>query len=147
MSRTTALRKQHDAIGVLAADITQAADALADGASADKLERLLRQLDTILTTHLASEDRLLYPEMLASGDHRTAATASRFCEEMGGLTNNYADFASRWRASEALLADPAGFKREWTELVGALAFRIQRENAELYPLADAVSDASERQAG
>lgn len=147
MSRTTALRKQHDAIGILAADITRAADRLADGDSAGKLERLLRQLDTILTTHLASEDRLLYPEMLASGDHRTAATASRFCEEMGGLTSSYAQFAARWRSAAALLTDPAGFRREWTVLEGALAFRIQRENAELYPLADALSDASERQAG
>ena len=147
MSRTTALRKQHDAIGILAADVSQSVDALGDAGEAEQMLRRLRQLDTILTTHLSSEDRLLYPELLASGDHRTAATASRFCEEMGGLTSSYAAFAARWSSAKALLADPAAFKRDWTVLVGALSFRIQRENAELYPLADALSDASARQAG
>lgn len=145
MSRTTALRKQHDAIAILAEDITRAADAMVNGAAAEPLQRLLRQLDTVLTTHLASEDRLLYPELRACGDRRAAATASRFCEEMGGLTDSYGEFAARWRSSEALLADPATFKREWASLSGALAFRIQRENAELYPLADALGD--EREAG
>lgn len=147
MSRTSALRKQHDAIAVLAADVTRAADALAEGGAAEPLQRLLRQLDTILTAHLASEDRLLYPELLASGHRRAAATASRFCEEMGGLTDSYGEFAARWRTAGALLADPAGFKRDWTALSGALAFRIQRENAELYPLADALNDTSGREAG
>lgn len=145
MSRTTALRKQHDAITALAGDITRAAENLSDADAAEKIHRLLRQIDTILTTHLASEDRLLYPEMLASADRRTASTASRFCEEMGGLTTSYAEFAARWLSAGALLADPAGFKRDWTGLEGALSFRIQRENAELYPLADALGD--ERQAG
>lgn len=140
MSRTSALRKQHDAIAVFASDISAAADGVIDAESADRIARLLRQLDTVLTTHLASEDRLLYPEMLASGDHRTAATASRFCEEMGGLTTSYAQFAARWPSAAALQADAAGFKRDWTVLEGALSFRIQRENAELYPLADALSD-------
>ena len=147
MSRTTALRKQHDAIAVLAADITSAAKGQIDSEAAERLQRLMRQLDTILTTHLASEDRLLYPELLASGDHRTAATASRFCEEMGGLTNSYREFTARWRSVDALLTDPAGFKRDWATLEGALGFRMQRENAELYPLADALSEASERKVG
>ena len=147
MSRTSALRKQHDAIGVLAGDITLAADSLAETGRAEPLQRLLHQLDTLLTTHLASEDRLLYPEMLASDDRRTAEIASRFCEEMGGLTSTHAAFAARWLTAAALLADPAGFKRDWTTLAGALAFRIQRENAELYPLADAASEGPERLAG
>lgn len=147
MSRTAALRKQHDAIAVLAADITRAAGVLDDAGEAEHMLRLLRQLETILTTHLSSEDRLLYPELLASGDRRTAATASRFCEEMGGLTASYGEFSARWRSAEALLADPRAFKRDWTILEGALSFRIQRENAELYPLADALSDAWEHKAG
>lgn len=145
MSRTSALRKQHDAIAVLAADITRAAETLAATRAAEPLLRLLRELDTVLTRHLAAEDRMLYPELLASADRRAAATASRFCEEMGGLTNSYAEFAARWTSAEALLGDPAAFKRDWTVLAGALGFRIQRENAELYPLADALGD--QRQAG
>ena len=147
MSRTSALRRQHDSLVALAGQITTAAEALADSSQSEPLQRLLRELDTILTTHLASEDRLLYPELLASGDRKTATVASRFCEEMGGLTNSYADFAARWNSPEALLADPAGFKRAWTTLEGALSFRIQREDAELYPLADALAREPERNAG
>lgn len=147
MSRTTTLRRQHDSIAALAEDITAAADSFAEGGPVEPLQQLLRQLNAILTTHLASEDRLLYPEMLACNDRRTAATASRFCEEMGGLTSAHADFSARWHSAGELLADPAAFKRDWTALSGALAFRIQRENAELYPLADALSDVPEGKAG
>lgn len=147
MSRTTALRGQHDSLVTLAGEITAAADALAHTGDIEPLQKLLRVLDTILTAHLASEDRLLYPELLASGDRKTATVASRFCEEMGGLTNSYAEFAARWNSPEALLADPAGFKRAWTTLEGALSFRIQREDAELYPLADALAREPERNAG
>lgn len=147
MSRTSALRKQHEALSALALDISKAANSVSEIGSAGELERLLRELDTVLTAHLASEDRMLYPEMLASGDRRAAGIASRFCEEMGGLTGSYAAFADRWSTAAAICADPAGFKREWTVLEGALSFRIQRENAELYPLADALGEAARREAG
>ena len=147
MSRIAALRQEHDALAALAEDITRAANVLSGSEEAERLERLLVQFDTILTTHLADEDRQLYPQLLASGDRRTAATASRFCEEMGGLAHSYTEFAARWRSAETLLADPAGFKRAWTALEGALAFRIQRENAELYPLADALAHEADSNAG
>lgn len=148
MSRTSSLRKQHDSLLILSDDITSAAaELLSDGRNAQPLQRLLRQFDTVLTTHLMSEDRLLYPELAASGDRRTAATARRFCEEMGGLASVYAKFAARWRSAEELLADPAGFARDWSTLRGALTFRIQRENAEIYPLADAPWEPPARKAG
>lgn len=147
MSRTSSLRKQHDALLALAAEISEASTGLASLLDAERLYRLLRQLDAILTEHLASEDRFLYPDMLASSDRRTAALASRFCEEMGGLTKDYAGFAARWNSAGALLDDPDSFQRDWTGLQGALAFRIQRENAELYPLADAAEGAPGRKAG
>ena len=142
VSRTSSLRKQHDALVALAGEIGDACAALGHGDDAAHLHGLLGQFDTILTAHLASEDRLLYPEMLAAADRKTAALASRFCEEMGGLVADYARFAAHWNSAEALRANPDGFRREWTELNGALNFRIQRENAELYPLADALGDES-----
>lgn len=140
MSRTAKLRKQHDELAVLAGAIGEASAGLDDPAAGERLHGLLRQFDAVLTEHLATEDRILYPEMLAASDRRTAALASRFCEEMGRLTTDYAAFAARWNAPAALLADPGTFRRDWAVLRDALAFRMQRENAELYPLADAQGD-------
>lgn len=147
VSRTTTLREQHDALLALAGEIGNLAGALNCARDAERLFPLLRQLGTILTAHLVAEDRILYPEMLASNDRRTAALASRFCEEMGGLTRNYACFSARWTSPDSLAADPDGFWREWAALCGALTFRIQRENAELYPLADAANEAAGEKAG
>ena len=147
MSRTSSFREQHDSLLALAGEISEASTGLASMLDAERLHRLLRQFDAILTEHLASEDRSLYPDMLASSDRRTAALASRFCEEMGGLTKDYARFAARWTSARALLDDQDTFQRDWTGLQGALAFRIQRENAELYPLADAADGARGRKAG
>jgi hypothetical protein len=146
LSRTSTLRRQHGALLALAGEIGDAGGRLTTTLDAERLHRLLEQFDAILTTHLALEDGVLYPEMLAAGD-RAAALASRFCKEMGGLMGDYAAFAARWSSLENLLADPDGFMREWTVLEGALGFRIQRENAELYPLADAIGEARGQQSG
>jgi hypothetical protein len=142
--RTTALRRQHDMLVRLAGEITAAAEALKSTGDANPLHRLLGEFGSVLTAHLATEDQRLYPEMLASGHRRAAATASRFRDEMGGLKDSYAEFAARWSSPEALRSDPPGFLRDWIILEGALSFRIQRENAELYPLADAAGPASNR---
>jgi len=112
LSRTSTLRKQHDALLALAAEIGEADDRLSGGFEAKRLHRLLRRCKGVLTTHLALEDKVLYPEMLAAGDGRAAGLASRFNEEMRGLTGDYAVFAARWAEPEALLADADGFRRD-----------------------------------
>lgn len=136
MSRSANLRRQHDAILALASDLTDAQSTLATHAEAALAATRLAKLTGVLNLHLAAEDRALYPQLRASSDPAVAETARRFMREMGGLAKVYAEFAARWRSATTILADPEGFRTETAAVLSALGTRIERENTELYPLAD-----------
>lgn len=145
MSRTATLRKQHDAIVQLAGDLDAAIGSI-EGGDAGLAVRLLKHFDGLLTAHLNSEDTFLYPGMIASSDSATAETARRFSQEMGGLIGTYSDFAKRWIDEAAIRNSPGDFRSDWRALLGALSARIERENAQLYPLADAMDGSGTRAA-
>ena len=143
MPRTAMLKKQHDFILDLAGEINQALENLNSEIDVARLQKLLARFDNILKIHLQSEDNFLYPMMQASSDAEISATATRFNEEMGGLLSAYLDFADRWSSARAIFDDRAAFRNDWDGLCEALALRIERENGELYPLADAMAQDSE----
>ncbi|GGY23507.1 hypothetical protein GCM10008098_16210 [Rhodanobacter panaciterrae] len=62
----------------------------------------------------------------------------QFQNEMGGLAATYAAFATRWNLSAKIAADPQGFRDDANAIFKALHQRIQRENRELYPLAEQI---------
>lgn len=136
MSRTALLRRQHDAAMALITDIrTRLAEAKPDayviGLSLAKLTGLLR-------IHLAQEDRTLYPEMIASGNSAASAAARSFQEEMGGLSQRFAEYAARWTTSRVIESALPEFRKETLTVLAALEMRIQRENEQLYPLAESM---------
>jgi len=49
-------------------------------------------------------------------------------------------FAARWSSGEVIAAAPARFRTEADGVFAALGRRIERENEQLYPLADAIED-------
>lgn len=136
MSRSANLRRQHDAILALASDLTAAQSSLTSQAEGALAATRLAKLTGVLNLHLAAEDRALYPQLRASSDPAVADTARRFMQEMGGLAKVYGEFAARWRSATAILANPEGFRTETAAVLSALGTRIDRENTELYPLAD-----------
>lgn len=142
MTRTATLRQQHDIILKKAMGVQDMARGLEEHGDIRPLMRKLRRLDGVLSAHLAAEDCGLYPEMAQSGDRRTAATAQRFMEGMGGLSETYRAFVDEWSDEEQIRRDPRGFRSAFTRIVFALSNRIHRENNELYPLADAMADAA-----
>ena len=102
-------------------------------------ESILQQLvamSAVIRLHLAAEDRVLYPALIGSSDPHAAQTGRQFQEEMGGLAATYADFVSRWNLASRIGNDPQGFRDEANAVFKALHQRVQRENQELYPLAE-----------
>ena len=87
--------------------------------------------------HLAAEDRVLYPALARSGDRRVAAMSGRYQKEMQGIAGAFTEFVERWRAPSRRVADPDGFRRDANVVLRALCERLQREDAELYPAAEA----------
>lgn len=136
MSRTKNFRIQHDELLKLAEEITaMLAPARIAGESA-KVRELLSKLAGQLRVHLAMEDKALYPTLLAAKDPNVQATARRFVDDMGGITKVFGDYSAKWATSSAIAASPERFVADTKALFGALGKRIERENQDLYPLAD-----------
>ena len=89
-----------------------------------------------LKAHLAKEDNELYPDLMALGDPKLSELAAAFQAEIGGLTTAFDSYMETWRSIEAIEDNPDGFVRASEEILDTLTDRINRENRELYALAD-----------
>jgi len=132
MGFTDKFRTQHNEILVIAKEMTTELKGEADAAV---LRKLLSNLAGKLNFHLAMEDQALYPRLLERKDADAKKMAKQFMTEMGGLGKVFTTYNDKWQVS-AIRNDPAGFAGETAAVFAALTKRIQRENTELYPLAD-----------
>ena len=136
MRKTEQLRHQHAGIMDVILAIT---DQLNEATILDRIPDILGQMIDLsgrLKAHLAVEDQMLYPMMIAADHPLASDRAAEYQEEMGGLAANFENYMSKWRSFTAIEADPSGFVTETRELFEALSERIDRENNRLYPLAD-----------
>lgn len=100
-----------------------------------ELSALRWQMSRVLIMHLAKEDQHLYPQLRTKGGTRAAAVATRFADEMGGLSAAYLDYANSW-TPDRMMRDWRGFAADTRNIVLALRQRIMREERDLYPLID-----------
>ena len=138
MSVTATFRRQHDEISVL---VERLGELIASPESIPEKTADIAQTKAKLTgkisMHLAAEDKSLYPKLAASSNANISKTARAFQAEMGALSEIYAAFTKKWTVS-AVAEAPADFATEASAVLKALSDRIDRENTQLYPLADAV---------
>lgn len=88
-----------------------------------------------LVRHLKCEDWVLYPRLMASGDPELIRITREFEIEMGDLAADFVAYDDKWTA-ERVDAQWPEFCRETRVLFDVLAMRVEREERELYPLAD-----------
>ena len=136
MHPLTELRDQHDAAMCMAERLLGMVDDYRGPADALPIALQVGRLVGLLRVHLAQEDVQLYPKLIASGDREIAKLALAYVAEMGGLANELELFARHWSSSAVIAAGFADFAEAARDLVLQLAFRIERENRHLYPLAE-----------
>lgn len=95
-------------------------------------------MSAAIKLHLAAEDRVLYPAFVQAKSPQIAQTGKQFQQEMGDLAQAYAAFTSRWNLATKISKDPDGFRADANAVFKALHVRVQRENRELYPLAEQI---------
>lgn len=125
-------RAQHDEILAMAGEITVKLKGKPDAA---EIRKLLSNLAGKVNFHLAMEDKALYPRLMQVKGSDAQVTATKFQNEMGGLAEVFSNYNNKWQVS-AIRSDFEGFTEQTRKVLGALAHRISRENADLYPLAD-----------
>ncbi|WP_447765055.1 hemerythrin domain-containing protein [Sphingopyxis panaciterrae] len=88
-----------------------------------------------LVRHLKCEDWALYPRLKASGDPALVRITREFELEMGDLAADFVAYDDKWTA-ERIEAEWPDFCRETMIMFDVLAVRVEREESELYPLAE-----------
>lgn len=138
MARTDMFQQQHSEMAEIVTAISGRLDTATLANEAREVVSLLAQLGGKLKMHLAAEDKSLYPAMFSSSNSEASQAAKKFMDEMGGLKGAFDQYSSKWRSYVAVQNDPAGFATETKSIFAALKDRVQREDKELYPLADKI---------
>lgn len=104
--------------------------------NAEGMVKAMAAMGSTIKQHLAVEDRLLYPALANSLVADQARIGQAFQNEMGGIAVKYLEFEQRWTRAADIAAHPQAFKAHADGVFMALQQRIQRENLELYPVAE-----------
>jgi len=135
MQHMDKLQDEHQQLLALAQQLSQAV-ASSEPPPQTELFELRSNLASTLIAHLKTEDWALYPELFRNEDATVSTTARRFNDEMGGLASDFSVYSSRW-TTMTIPANWTAFCSESREIIDALVKRIECEEAQLYPLAQA----------
>ena len=138
--RTEKFRRQHDVLVDLAGELDRLSKSIETLYDAKVVRSHLNHFAGKLVVHLAKEDKSLYPKLLESSDTQVVVLTRRFIREMGDLSATFDEFTKRWVGPADILVQKDEFQAELAGIVSALAKRIDKENNELYTLADDLPD-------
>jgi hypothetical protein len=136
MGQMDSFRRQHQEILGLVKELQPQLDVASLRRDAAPVVTGLQRLATMLKAHLALEDSTLYPKLMAHTDPTVAATARRYQQEMGGLQTAFSNYIERWPTAPSIQEQPDLFLSQTQQVVAALLARVEREDGELYPMAD-----------
>ena len=106
--------------------------------NAMQIAQNISRLAGTLKVHLSSEDRYLYPSLMESDKSNLKNMADKYQKEMGGLSQEFMAFKDKYNTSSKLKSNIAEAKEEITAIFRKIEKRIQKEDQELYPLAEKV---------
>lgn len=98
----------------------------------------LKNLSAVITSHLAIEDRILYPSLRKSGNAAIADMAQHYQEDMKGIASAFINFARQWGNATALSRNAEGFRAAANVTLRDVHARMLRENREFYPAIEAL---------
>lgn len=130
---TSLLKQQHAQMAEIILELTSyPIESLVE--KAFEISRKIGQLAGILTFHLQSEDKFLYPSLIKNESSQIRSTAVAFTREMGDLGQKFATFKAKYMQPKNIKTDPKKFKEELDAIAALLDNRIKKEERELYPL-------------
>lgn len=102
------------------------------------LAELRWQVSSLMMQHLALEDRYLYAKLINDPRPDIRSMGERFQQELIGLYAHFSEQARYW-TQDRIAADWDGYRHPARQRAHIMFARIEREEAELYPL---IKDAS-----
>jgi hypothetical protein len=104
--------------------------------NAREIRRMMARLKGKLVVHSTMENDALYPRLLQDADPVIREHARAMFDELGGIYDAVGRHHLLWSSVERIEADPRRFVEHTHEIFSRLHRRMERENDELYPLAD-----------
>ncbi|MGB3287884.1 MAG: hemerythrin domain-containing protein [Burkholderiaceae bacterium] len=105
--------------------------------NANEIVQHLGKLTSVVSLHLAIEDRILYPTLQKGQDQHLAEMSRSYQDEMKGIANAYIAFARKWSKVAAVADKAEQFRQEANTVLKTLHTRMQKENTEFYPAIEA----------
>lgn len=128
------LMDQHVKIRELIGEVKRYIDVDKSEENISLLAYKINKLAGVLRIHLSSEDRYLYPDLMSSDDSDIRELAGSFDKRMGGLSNGFISFKTRFNTVENIQNKYGDFILELDDIIEKLLTRLDREDKELYPL-------------
>ncbi|MDV7338326.1 hemerythrin domain-containing protein [Terasakiella sp. A23] len=136
MLKTESYRRHHHDIRLILSTIEKEMDITRITDNPEVIAVSIRQLFGKFSTHLAIEDKVLYPKALAHNDNKVRKTANDFQTEMGGLGETFDQYRKTWPGPVAIAKSPEDFATQTRHILDLLVNRLNREEVELYTLID-----------
>lgn len=127
-------KRQHKEILEQSDKLNRICSQLHNEESFKEANKTLAKLAGVLTIHLSMEDRHLYPKSISSTDTNLSNIATSFQGEMGGISESFKSYKSKWSKPGAIAQASSEFRSETKDIVAILAKRINREEKDFYPL-------------
>jgi len=134
MGITDNLRKQHKEILEAATKISKLINSEDASKEVNQIHNLLSELEGRLHFHLLTEDESLYPALLRHPNKKIVKLTKQFQREMGGLLHEFQNYIKKWPNAVAVQNNLDEFVNETARIFDALAYRIDKEDNELYSL-------------
>jgi serine/threonine protein kinase len=145
-SSTNRFRRQHEELQALGFQIAEKLARATLANEAGIVRRLVAQFAGKLAVHASMENEALYPRLLQHSDPNVRERARSLFDDVGTIYATFGQYAKKWPTTASIEADPRAFARETREVLRVLAFRMMRENDELYPLVESVENEAPRSA-
>jgi len=129
-------RKQHKELQEAVTKISKLINSENVSKKIEQIHNLLSELDGSLHFHLINEDESLYPALLRHPDKKIMKLTKQFQKEMGGLRHEFDNYIKKWLNAVSIQNNSDEFIKETTMTFNALAYRIDKEDNELYSLLD-----------
>lgn len=104
---------------------------------AGMIAREVNVLGKVISTHLATEDRILYPMMERVGDADMVQLSRTYQQDMEGIAGEFIRFVHVWEKVDSLKKDPEEFRRQANITLRKVFERMKREDREFYPAVEA----------
>src|SRR3546814_3633897 len=101
--------------------------------NAYEIVRQLGALTSVVSLHLAIEDRILYPRLQKGENQHLADMSGSYRQEMKGIANAYITFARKWGKVAVVAEKAEQFRKEAKVALKTCHTRLQKENTKSYP--------------